>query len=230
MWRVLVRLHHRPRLPVRLSTPWRHPSLLYRFWSVCHPKILSMLGTSENHLRQSLNNMLDAGVLTCAGGASSMRKRPRLSGQPLCNFLQTVFSTAGTSNKQLLLFPRHWSSESFRILHRSSESYTILHWSSESYTILHCGSESYTILQPYMPVCLILQDHSSDFLHSFLRPYYYYGMCGKRTHTNNVQGREVHLKSIQRLLDLITMSLSSNHKPIKLQEPDIQFYILFSVS
>jgi len=34
-----------------LTTAWWHPSL-HCFWSVCHPKISSILGTSENHLVQ----------------------------------------------------------------------------------------------------------------------------------------------------------------------------------
>lgn len=50
------------------------------------------------------------------------------------------------------------------------------------------------------------------------------------THNNSAQGTELHLKSIQRLLDYVTMSLSTNHKPVKLQAPDIQFYILLPAS
>ena len=57
VWRVLVCLHHRPLPPVHLTAPWWNPSLL-PFWSVWHPKIPSILGTSENHLRPSLNNIL----------------------------------------------------------------------------------------------------------------------------------------------------------------------------
>ena len=66
MWWVSVCPHHRPLPPVHLPAPWQHPSLLHCCWSVCHPKIPSVLGTSENHLKPSLDYMLDAGVLTWA--------------------------------------------------------------------------------------------------------------------------------------------------------------------
>jgi len=34
LWRAFVCLRHRPPPPVHLTTAWRHPSLLHRFWSV----------------------------------------------------------------------------------------------------------------------------------------------------------------------------------------------------
>jgi hypothetical protein len=73
---------------VRVTTPWRYPLLLHRFWSVCHPNVPATLGASENHLGQSLDYMLDAGVWICA---SAMRKRSLLS--------ETTFLYVGSSNR-----------------------------------------------------------------------------------------------------------------------------------
>ena len=64
---------------VHLNTPWWHP-LLHCCWSICQPNIPSLLGMSENHLRPSLDYMLDAGVSTWA---SAMHKWSLLSGWPL---------------------------------------------------------------------------------------------------------------------------------------------------
>ena len=52
-----IRIRPAAPLPVHLSTAWRNPSLLRCFWRVCHPKIPSTLGTSENHLGPSLDCM-----------------------------------------------------------------------------------------------------------------------------------------------------------------------------
>jgi len=42
--------HQSPLPSVRPTTLWRQPSLLRRFWSVCHPESPATLGKSENHL------------------------------------------------------------------------------------------------------------------------------------------------------------------------------------
>ena len=70
LWLVTVCLGHKPTPPVHLAIPWRHPSLLHRFWSVCHPKIPSILRTSENHLGPSPDYIMECrpARALCASG------------------------------------------------------------------------------------------------------------------------------------------------------------------
>jgi len=51
LWRVFACLRHRPPPPVLLTNPWRHPSLLHRLWSVCHPKNPFSVGNKWKSLR-----------------------------------------------------------------------------------------------------------------------------------------------------------------------------------